>query len=285
MAAVLGAGGGGAPTAVAVVVQLVAAAVEGACRGGSRQTAAAVAAAALRTAWQLLGHAGPSGSEEEEVMLRASCILPVVAAKVHAGASGAPVCISGGLRAARNLAEHALLGAGASTLRQAIRAPQRAQRGGRRVRLREQRRQAREQPAPAKESTSEAQPCRDEHHEERAGNGNHEGDEVQRGDLAKSQSEDAAASDNKNSSDGEEVSEPEKEAPTESAGAAEQKKEGVLLLLAGQLRCINDLGQRRLKLAEIHGLLQRKVSEGPRGLKQEQVQAWMAQLTYEFGGL
>ena len=115
---------------------LVAAAVEGASRGGKRHEVAAAASAAIRTAWHLLGHGTTHDPVEEEVQVRVSRILPVLTAKVRAGAAGVPAGISGSSRAARNLAEHALLGEGAGAIVQALRTPQRSQRGGRRARAR-----------------------------------------------------------------------------------------------------------------------------------------------------
>ena len=61
-------------------------------------------------------------------------IRPVLAAKIVAGAFDRPVQLSGGMRASRNVAEHAMMGKGADALAEALVRPQRSQRGGRKRR-------------------------------------------------------------------------------------------------------------------------------------------------------
>ena len=86
-------------------------------------------AAALFRAAVAPGSQGDAISEEVEV--RAGAILPVLEAKVRAAVAGVAPAVTGRRRAARNVAEHSLFGAGAATVQQALQAPQRAQRAGR----------------------------------------------------------------------------------------------------------------------------------------------------------
>jgi len=69
---------------------------------------------------------------------RTEAILPVLEAQVLAAAQGVKANISGKRRAARNLGAHALLGQGPEALREAMRVPQRSQRGGQQRRVGEQ---------------------------------------------------------------------------------------------------------------------------------------------------
>ena len=104
--------------------------------GGSPKQLGATAAAISRVG----SHASPEEPVAEkteqaiadEVALRQWSIQPFLMQKVAAGATGQTACISGHVRATRNVAEHHQLGHGALALADALAQPKRAQRGQRR---------------------------------------------------------------------------------------------------------------------------------------------------------
>ncbi len=69
---------------------------------------------------------------EEELTAREQAGRPALRARVQAGHQRVPAQVSGAIRAARNLAQHAHFGKGADCLLDLCCAPQKAQRGGRR---------------------------------------------------------------------------------------------------------------------------------------------------------
>ena len=73
---------------------------------------------------------------EQEVAARVALIQPVIHEQVAAGAGGRVPRISGTARAKRNLATHSLLGQGSDVLEEACLSPQKAQRGGRQLQMR-----------------------------------------------------------------------------------------------------------------------------------------------------
>ena len=87
-------------------------------------------AAAAALARAVLGVASDEETSDE-VTERLRHIKPVLSARVRAGAAGVAPSVSGRERAARNVSEHNILGAGADAVKQACRAPQAAQRAGR----------------------------------------------------------------------------------------------------------------------------------------------------------
>ena len=122
----------GVPGSAAVMVEGLVECIRAvASSGASKAVAAAMAAALFRAA---LVPGLPAGAISEEVEVRAAAILPVIEAKVRAGAAGVAPAVTGRRRAARNVAEHSLFGAGAAAVQQALQAPQHSQRAGRSVR-------------------------------------------------------------------------------------------------------------------------------------------------------
>ena len=69
--------------------------------------------------------------EDPEIAARIGAISPVIEAKVCAGRSGCAVHLTGGMRAKRNLAEHAAFGGGPALVQCTDREAQRRQRAGR----------------------------------------------------------------------------------------------------------------------------------------------------------
>ena len=107
----------------------------GAAAGGGRHAAASTAAALLRV---LLGASEAVEEKEEaekevlkEVVVREGAARPALEAGVRAGRAGQDARLSGRRRAARNVAWHNGLGAGADATRRMLADPQKAQRGGR----------------------------------------------------------------------------------------------------------------------------------------------------------
>lgn len=111
-------------TAQATAEGLIAAVVRA---GGSRQVVAAASAALLRVVQDQGGC--PHADLAEELELRQRHSGRALAEKMMAGAVGRHAELSGNCRAARNVAQHVGLGQGADTLRSALQAPKRAQRG------------------------------------------------------------------------------------------------------------------------------------------------------------
>ena len=146
----------------------------------------AVAAALARA---VLG-AGMKDNEEceeiqAEVKTRLGHIQPVLTAKVKAGAAGVQPQIAGRLRAARNMCEHGLLGAGEEAIRHACLNPQSAQRGGnrdRKVQILELESQIEEMVAinKAQKATIEEQLVTIQRHEEKIVDLGKEGEVVQK---------------------------------------------------------------------------------------------------------
>ena len=101
---------------MAALVWFVEAAVRGAT-SGARQSVAAATAAAIRTAYELaVQEPGLTADEHAEVRRRRSMIMPVIRARVVAGARGSKDGLSGGQKVARNFAEHNCFGEGAKAL-------------------------------------------------------------------------------------------------------------------------------------------------------------------------